>query len=131
MIILKQLIFESSIIDEASEELYGIRPQPPDTCPLINGIQNEGERLLRKMRGYERLNDINDIESLHDILWEVKYFMENNINGGSECAIERVRNNAQSIRAWGQEWKDYAKQVDPKVPLHQQPQNLPKWGSLT
>ncbi len=132
MIKLKSLIENiETEIDEASEDLYGIRKQPADTCPLINAIQGEAKKLANIMRGYKKLNGINDIEKLHDILWEVEYFLDNNIIGGSECALERVRDNIENIRAWGQEWKTHAKEVDPKVPEHQQPQNLPKWGSLT
>lgn len=32
------LVPESSEIDEASEELYGISKQPAQTCPLIDGV---------------------------------------------------------------------------------------------
>jgi hypothetical protein len=127
VIILKQLIFESSTIDEASEELYGVRPQPADTCPLIDAIKKEAKDIQKKMYNYEKMDET----ELKDILWHIDNFLHENISGGSQCAIERVRDNISTIRAWGQEWKDYAKQVDPKVPLHQQPQNLPKWGSLT
>jgi hypothetical protein len=129
MIKLKPLIVprQSPSIDEASEELYDIRKQPQDTCPLIDNIQSEAKQLFKKMYNYEKM----DIEDLHDILWRVDNFLHDNLIGGSQCAIERVRENVSEIRAWGGEWKEYAKRVDPKIPLHQQPQNLPKWGSLT
>jgi len=117
MIRMKPLLFETQTsIDEASEELYGIRPQPLDTCPIINGIKTEAKKLLGQLHGYERLNDANDIDKLYDILWNVKYFLEDNLVGGSECAIELVRANAQNIRAWGQEWKDYAKKLTLRFP---------------
>lgn len=129
MISLKSLIAPTTAsIDEASEELYGISPQPLDTCPVINEVQNEAKKLSNLMRGYKK---VDDIEALHDMLWEVEYFLDNNILGGSECAVERIRTNIGNIRAWGQEWKDHAKDIDPKVPDHWKPENLPKWGSLT
>ena len=127
MILLKSLLSEdiTSQIDEASEELYGIRNQPVDTCPLINELQAEAKNIERKMYNYEKMDE----QELKDILWSVSNFLDD-ITGGKNSLIERIRDNASNIRAWGQEWKDYAKSVDPKVPEHQQPQNLPKWGSL-
>ena len=126
MIKLMSLITENSQIDEASEELYGIRNQPVDTCPLINELQAEAKNIERKMYNYEKMDE----QELKDILWSVSNFL-GDITGGRNSLIERIRDNASNIRAWGQEWKDYAKSVDPKVPEHQQSQNLPKWGSLT
>ena len=128
MIKLKSLISEAVTfqIDEASEELYGIRNQPVDTCPLINELQAEAKSIERKMYNYEKMDE----QELKDILWSVSNFLDD-ITGGKNSLIERIRDNASNIRGWGQEWKDYAKSVDPRVPEHQQPQNLPKWGSLT
>ena len=128
MISLKSIILsEAASLDETSEELYDIRSQAPDTCPLIDAIQREAKNIRKKMYNYEKMDE----SELKDILWHVDNFLYDNICGGSQCAIERVRDNVSNVRAWGQEWKDYAKRVDPKIPLHQQPQNLPKWGSLT
>ena len=118
----------NSDVEESSEELYGIRNQPPDTCTLINNIQNNAKKLTNIMRGYIKLDDV---DKLHDILWEIEYFLDNDIIGGKECSMELIRKNVENIRGWGQEWKDYSKNIDPKIPIHQRPENLPKWGSLT
>ena len=127
MILLKSLLSEdiTSQIEEASEELYGIRKQPDDTCPLINELQAEAKAIQRKMYNYEKLDE----QDLKDILWSVSNFLYD-ITGGNDSLIERIRDNTSNIRGWGQEWKEYAKSVDPKVPEHQQPQNLPRWGHL-
>ena len=125
MILLKSLLSENSQIEEASEELYGIRKQPADTCPLINELQLEAKSIESKMYNYEKMDET----ELKDILWSVDNFLHD-ITGVGNSLIERIRDNVSNIRGWGQEWKDYAKKVDPKVPEHQQPKNLPKWGSL-
>lgn len=79
------------------------------------------------MYRYERSEDVTE---LRDIISDIQYELYD-IGGGRKNDMETIRENVENIRAWGQEWKNYAKRIDPKIPDHQKPENLPKWGSLT
>lgn len=87
-----------------SERLYGIRPQPRETCPKIDEVLGEARDLSRRIRGYEKASE----DELRDMLWAVERFLGQLDGYGRTGLMEDIRRNVTDIRAWGQEWKDYA-----------------------
>lgn len=90
-----------------SEELYGISEQPKPTCPLIDAVIAGMRKCDREMYRWERHKD--DAEHLAQVLDTVAGIVRN-----IEPDIEKIRDNADKIRRWGQEWKDLAKEHAPK-----------------
>ncbi|HNC58762.1 MAG TPA: hypothetical protein PLP33_25275 [Leptospiraceae bacterium] len=66
---------------ENSETIYGVKKQPPPTCPLIDGLINQ-----LSMLGLSE-----------------KEFLD------VEEKLEKIRKNVSDVRSWGQEWKDLVK----------------------
>lgn len=96
-----------------SEMYYGVSPQPPDTCPMIDrGL--EGLKNMTKNNPRDSLIRRADEDELRGMLEEVSY-TNGYYYGDVEQAFEEVRNNASKLRAWGQEWKELAKESTEKV----------------
>jgi hypothetical protein len=90
----------------SSEERYGIRKQPEESCPLIDS----GLIKIRKIndvleRTYYALKD-EDFKSAENYIGSVQDLL-----AGLEDSFQACRNSNIEIRLWGQEWKDKAKEV--------------------
>ena len=90
-----------------SEELYGISEHPKPTCPMIDAVITDLRKCDREMNRWERHKD--DAEYLAQVLDTVAWII-----GNMEPDLEKIRDNADKIRGWGQEWKDLAKEHAPK-----------------
>ena len=103
----------AAMITEAkttSEALYGVSKQPPDTCPLINEAIKDVDRVFKIIRGYERADE----SELRDMLSSVETHLSSLCGYGNSGLLEDIRKRTIEIRAWGQEWKDLAKQHPPE-----------------
>lgn len=91
------------------EFIYGITPQPKETCPIVdNGIRRV-QNAYKEVKGvkpdhyeYDELVTLveNMVSNVEYELWDV------------ENLFEQCRQQATDIRNWGQEWKDLAKSLD-------------------
>jgi len=90
-----------------SEQLYGISEQPKPTCPMIDAVIADLRKCDREMNRWERHKD--DAEYLAQVLDTVAWII-----GNLEPELEKIRDNADKIRGWGQEWKELAKEHAPK-----------------
>lgn len=95
--------------EQTSEELYGISKQPAETCPIIDEALRELGAIARRIRGYEKADESELRDMLSDVETHIGYLDGWNRTG----LLEDIRRNVTAIRAWGQEWKDYAKENAP------------------
>lgn len=95
--------------EQTSEELYGISKQPAETCPIIDEALRELAAIARRIRGYEKADESELRDMLSDVETRIGYLDGWNRTG----LLEDIRKNVTAIRAWGQEWKDYAKENTP------------------
>ena len=93
--------------EATSEQLYGISEQPKPTCPMIDAVIADLRKCDREMNRWERYKD--DAEYLASVLDTVAWII-----GNIEPDLEKIRENADKIRGWGQEWKELAKEHAPK-----------------
>lgn len=89
----------------SSERLHNIAPQPEAKCPLI-------DKMLKKVeQGMSYLKSALEADNLDAALQEVThatwYFED---LGGAWGDLEDARKACEELRAWGQEWKDKAKE---------------------
>lgn len=92
--------------EKTSEQTYGIRAQPPPTCPIIDEALDEVQLIAKCIRGYERAGE----EELRNMISEIETrigFLDGYRKTG---LLEDIRDNVVKIREWGQEWKDLAKE---------------------
>lgn len=94
---------------ETSEERHGITPQPPPGCPLIDDAISAMDKVLRKTHNYEKCKHECDIEELHAMLWEVEYTVSDYCGRGNK--LDAIRQRLEEVRAWGEEWKQYALEI--------------------
>ena len=89
----------------ASEELYEITEQPSPTCPLIDESIRSVRKALEALKGWKKMEE-DDLRSACDY---AEWYLSS-----AEGEIEVVRDHVEKVRAWGQEWKDLAKEHAPK-----------------
>ena len=89
-----------------SEERLSIMPQPPDSCPLVDAVLTTVTTGLGETYGWKNMNEDDLREAAEYAEWRLEQ-----IKG----EIEEVREANQLIRAWGQEWKDLAKELDDHI----------------
>lgn len=94
---------------QPSEVRYGISKQPPPTCPIINDALESVNKLQKRIRNYERADE----DELRDMLSDVETHLGYLSGYGNSGLLEDIRGRTEEIRAWGQEWKDYAKDNAP------------------
>lgn len=83
-----------------SEEAADVRPQPPNTCPMIDEVLSDLKRVEREMKGYDRIEDPTDlIDMLNSVEWLLRDIPD---------LMEDIRANAEKIRQWGEDWKTFA-----------------------
>ena len=92
---------------KTSEEILDIDKQPKETCPDINKIikaiseaYNRADKAEDNCRKYG-----SDCEH-EDIFSDIRYELS-----GIEDDLEKLRNDNEGLRSWGQSWKDLAKQL--------------------
>jgi len=91
-----------------SEHRHSIRPQPKDTCPLLDAAITEVENV--EYYSNKAINllglDIEDRtqKDLEDALQALSYIAE--CVRDCKAAIEEARENVVAIREWGQDWKE-------------------------
>lgn len=85
-----------------SEAILGIVEQPEPTCPDIDKAIKELDNLISMCRHSEKMDE-NELRSVvESVDWELPSIIE---------AFEELRRANQSIREWGQEWKEKAKEL--------------------
>lgn len=92
---------------KTSEEILDIDKQPKETCPDINKIIkaiNEAYNRANKAEDSCRKYG-NDCEH-EDIFSDIQYELS-----GIGDDLEKLRNDNEGLRSWGQCWKDLAKQL--------------------
>lgn len=83
-----------------SEEAADVRPQPPNTCPMIDEVLSTVRRIYEEARGYQHMEDAGDLKS---VINSMEWFLRD-IPG----LMEDIRANAEKIRQWGEDWKTFA-----------------------
>jgi hypothetical protein len=92
---------------ETSEELFDIPKQPDEQCPFIDEVikgLTENSKNVKDV--WQNLKDVPEAEDYISNLDWAEYNIRN-----LESNMEDIRTNATNVRAWGQEWKDFAKQL--------------------
>jgi hypothetical protein len=91
----------------SSEKLFGIDEQLEPQCQIINMMQKNINRGLNEIISCEKsLNNIEDMGSIvSDLNDGISYFWN------LENDLEQLRHSIESIRSWGEGWKNLAKSV--------------------
>jgi hypothetical protein len=76
---------------------------------MINDAIESVTKLQRRIRGYERADE----DELRDMLSDVEYLLSELSGYGGSGVLEDLRERIEEVRAWGQEWKDLAKEHAP------------------
>lgn len=87
----------------SSETEHDIIRQPEPTCPMINALQKKLRDAERAMRRFERCDDPEQLREMLDSVHSELFHW-----GAADESLEAIRKHVESIRAWGEEWKQYA-----------------------
>ena len=90
---------------ETSEGERGIAEQPGPTCPLIDKAIMSVRKSLGEMEGWQKHRE--EPETLCNMLDYAEWRL-----GSVEDELEDVRRHVEEVRAWGQEWKEYARRIE-------------------
>ena len=92
---------------KTSEDLFDFEEQPKEQCPLINEVISQLVDNSKEVKDvWQNLRDVEGAEGyLGDLYW-AEYNIRN-----LESNMEEIRTNIEKLRAWGEEWKDFAKQL--------------------
>ena len=104
-----------------SEQRFDIPDQPENTCPMIDRVLKDIETVFKEMRHYKRCKDV---EALHDIIDSIDSALFS-----TEGVVRDIRTNVENIRAWGQAWKNAAKELEAQVPKVVVPQDISVFDS--
>lgn len=92
---------------KTSEDLFDISDQPKEQCPLINEVISQLIDNSKEVKAvWQNLIDVEEAESYLSTLDWAEYNIRNLENN-----MEEIRTNVEKLRAWGEEWKDFAKQL--------------------
>lgn len=91
--------------EPTSEEVHGIREQPAPTCPMLDSVIRDLQKAMQDLHRWER--DKEDAEALANRCEYAEWHI-----GSIEEKLEKIRGHVEEIRAWGQEWKDLAKELE-------------------
>lgn len=94
----------AEVHEPTSETLYGITEQPSPTCPMIDEAIASLRKALKSLSGWKKMDE----EQLKDACDYAEWHLSN-----AEGEMEQVRDHVESVRAWGQQWKDLAKEHAP------------------
>lgn len=86
------------------EEVYGIRAEPPQTCPMIDDVIKKLERAGKAMRRYEKCESADELKGMLSEIEDILFSW----GGSLEDNLEKIRANVSSIRDWGRDWRDIA-----------------------
>lgn len=87
---------------ETTEELFGFDAPSEHQCDHINKIIKK----CNKIYDYSRYTAMDDEGSMRDKLDDINYDAN-----GFDDEIEELRTAIESVRAWGNEWKNLCKKL--------------------
>lgn len=92
---------------KTSEDLFGISKQPKEQCSSIDKIISQLVDSSKEIKAvWQYLRDVKEAESCLSTLDWAEYDIRN-----LESNMEEIRTNIEKLRYWGEEWKDFAKQL--------------------
>lgn len=87
----------------SSETEHDITKQPEPTCPMIDALQNKLRSAESAIRRFEKCEDPEQLRDMLDSV-RIELFHWDTAND----SLEAIRKHVESIRSWGEEWKQYA-----------------------
>jgi len=93
-----------------SERLHRVVPQPESKCPLIDKMLGKVEKGMRCLKNALEADTLDS--AIDDITNGTWYFED---LSGACGDLEDARKACEELRAWGQEWKDKAKEYYDEV----------------
>lgn len=94
----------------SSESERDIARQPEPTCPMIDEVIKALHNAASHIRGYERCDSVEELRDRIDSLERELFFW-----GSAEDQLEKIRKHVECIRIWGEEWKQYALDMEGRV----------------
>ena len=92
---------------KTSEDLFDIEEQQKEQCLLINEVISQLIDNSKEVKDvWQNLRDVEESESYLSTLDWAEYNIRN-----LESNMEEIRTNIEKLRSWGEEWKDFAKQL--------------------
>lgn len=99
--------------------------EPPHTCPMIDSALSDLERITDAViiSGVDRLDEDELRSSLEDVIRDVENNASDIVDG-----LERVRRNAEDLRAWGDAFQRLSDEtLDELEPLQQFEEQMSTW----
>lgn len=90
----------------SSEKEHDITEQPDPTCPMIDALIKKLKSAERSMSKFPKCDDIEQMRDMLDSVHTELFHWSS-----AESSLEDIRSHVESIRAWGEEWKQYALQL--------------------
>ena len=90
-----------------SETVHDIAKQPEPTCPMIDEVIKSLRSAERAMRKFDKCDDPSELRDMLDNVHTELFHWST-----TEDKLEAIRKHVESIRAWGEEWKQYALSLD-------------------
>ncbi len=87
----------------SSETEHDIAKQPEPTCPMIDAVQKKLRDAELCMRRFEKCDDPEQLRDMLDSVQRELFHWDT-----AHDSLEAIRKHVESIRAWGEEWKQYA-----------------------
>ena len=87
----------------SSETEHDITKQPEPTCPMIDAVQTKLRDAELAMRRFERVDDPEQLRDMLDSVQRELFHWDT-----AHDSLEAIPKHVESIRAWGEEWKQYA-----------------------
>lgn len=80
-----------------NEEAFKVREQPVPTCPMIDDLIKMVNSIERQIKGYKTAEENELREMVDSVDTDISYFTDK---------LENIRRHVETIRAWGQDWKE-------------------------
>jgi hypothetical protein len=93
-----------------TEQERDISKQPEPTCPMIDEVIKSLRAADSHTKGYARCDDVEQLREMISCV-ESELFCW----GSGEEQLEKIRKHVESIRQWGEEWKQYALSIEQQV----------------
>ena len=88
-----------------SEQRFNIAPQPPEMCPRIDTVIDNVKGVMEEINYESRTRGHTERDELETKLKDIESLSDFNIS----VEMEEIRDLIISLRAWGEEWKEFAK----------------------
>lgn len=101
-----ELKLNHHIMSPTSEDLFGIENPPEFQCDKVDYIVDVIEKALDEINDAQSYMKNEEYDEANECISDIEYYIS-----GNEDKMEDLRVAIESLREWGQQWKDLAKEM--------------------